>query len=202
MSIKYLSVYVLLVGFIACSDNNDPVPEPTVETVLKYEFTGEYDVLDINRYIGPAGEKIDVSTSYLDKYWEFWHEPSSDTIIIDLGKDSLFMKSQYSTIDYKLTLKDDSVFATNRNDYTAFMGILNRSNGLLTHYNTYYVRRFMARPDKGIYGADIFHKGSRYGKGTYADHFYENGFKSPADMTKDGDEILWTNVSYQFRKKQ
>lgn len=198
---KFLALSGLLIFiFVACGDD-DFEPEPVVQKVFTYEFSGDYEIIDINRYLGPTGEKVETSKEYLNEYWEFLDTPSGNNLVIDFEKDSLYLKSDNLTTDFGIKQSKDSIFVINTRGTTWFFGILKDSGNSFSHYNSYYIRKFMERPEKGIYGNFIFHRGSEYGVGKYSDHFYENGFKSPGDMTKEGDEILWANFIYQFKKQ-
>lgn len=199
MKKNYLLLLAVSLILFACSgDDNHPVTEPDPQ-VFHYVFSGNYQVEEMSRYLGPTGGKVTIDESYLTEHWSFWESPSKEELIIDLEQETVFFSNSTYSNEYGLSLTDNDLSIVYDDGRAVYFGTFSADKSSFSHYFSYYIRCFMPRPDGTIYGSGNFHRGTHFGKGTYNDHFYINGFPSPADMDKEGDEIFWANIVYEFR---
>lgn len=203
-----IALIAIVLGFASCDKDENETPLPPVDPVESNVHTFVYDKVftarDINCYAGPEGEKKTVTEEELYADYDVWNpqRPSMDSLIIDLDVDTAFCISEYLRVNYKIDCRNDTVFGYFiGNGEEFFMGTLNEDKTSFTLYMHYYMWRTMPRPEKELYGAYKFAKGSGYGKMDYSDNFFENNFASPSEMTIDGDFVLWANYEYNFRKE-
>lgn len=197
---KYSFLLILAVlPMLSCSGNDDGTienPKPAEKDVSQLEYKN-YAVQNISVYKGPSGQKTDVSESYLSNYWSTYQEPAWKNISLDLKTNSLQLISGTSAdLTYSVKIDQDSVFITENNEQN-FIGIFNRSESSFTLKRSFrYVKRM---PRENMNALTISQK-AVFGITAYQDIFGKSVFDNPSAMTVTGDDIVWANIDYQYKK--
>lgn len=196
---KYSFLFILAaLPMLSCSGNDDSTietPKPAEKEVFQFEYKN-YAVQNISVYKGPSGQKTDVSESYLNSYWSTYQEPAWKKISLDLKNNSLQLISGTSAdLTYSVKINQDSIFITENNEQN-FIGIFNRSESSFTLKRSFrYVKRM---PRENMNALTISQK-AIFGITAYQDIFGKSVFDNPSAMTATGDDIVWTNIDYQYK---
>ena len=192
-----LTVIVLLLS--SCNDDSSsPTPEPIKPTIYEYAYTGKHEIKDFNVYVGPKGEKQGVGNEFISDFWKHSiGESPCDTLVIDLVKDSLYLKYNKTVRDFPLKLSNDTLWCTGNQYWGVF---LNEEDFLIN--KAFY---FINHKGKEIEGSDLWsggHSGNRqaYEIAKIDRFFYDNStFQSLSDMVAESDPIAWLTQYYEFK---
>lgn len=193
--------FLSLISLLNCS-KDDPVDKIVQPQTLKYVYTGIHQIKDFTVYVGPHGDQLPFD---VEKAKHFWDEssrlgyPYYDTLIIDLKNDSLYLKTEYTTLGEVLKLSQDTLKTEHNNSdyYGIFMGDsvfrMNRA-----HYFMHYEGRETDwNPYSNIGYAGIWRN---HEEAKISELFHENSrYRNRQDMTLPSDTIAWLTEYYEFK---
>lgn len=195
-----LALFTVFMLFFSSCTNDEPIPtpEPIKPTLYEYVYTGKHDTKDFNVHVGPKGDKQAIDNEFASNFWKYSIEESPcDTLVIDLVKDSLYLKYNKTVRDFHLKLSNDTLWHTG----SQYWGVFLNEEALLINKAFYFINH------KGtqIEGSDLWSGGHRgnwqtYEKATIDKFFYDNStFQSLADMVAESDTIAWLTEYYEFK---
>lgn len=200
--LTFCTILFLLTAAISCSDDDPIIPEKK-HTVFKYVATENSHIEDFNVYVGPKGEKIE-GNDYLAK--TFWKEGSSlgeavfDTLILDMNTDTIYLKTEWSTIPIKIKMSGDTVKRDQNNTFEYYGRLSGDSTFILNR--AFYFINYKGRenghgeyPEVGHYGMWRYYEVARFDE-----FFHENSaFGSLSDMVLVSDTIAYLTDYYKFK---
>lgn len=170
-------------------------PRPIDKTVHNFEFKG-YAVQDVTLYKGSTGQKSTPDESYLENYWGMYKEPMWKNINLDLKNNSIQLISGTSStnLSYNIKIVNDSVLINNDGNKPNYLGNFNKETSTFTLKRTFrYIKRD-PRNDGGM----LIAQNTLFGTTQY-ENMFGMAFKSPSEMTKAGDVVLWGNIEYYYK---
>lgn len=192
-----IHLVILIFAFASCSNtDNIDEPQPAVKNVYQFTYSkSNYSVKDITLYKGSAGEKSHPNETYLKNYWDIQLIPW-EKISVDVKKNLIYLNTGTSAEkSYSIERKKDSLFIPDNNELT-YIGLFNQNNNSLQIRRSFRVSTKMPRENSGL----IHSKRNIIGLTRYQDMFYKYGtFESPAGMTEPDDEVLWSNIDYNYQ---
>ncbi|WP_288436320.1 hypothetical protein [uncultured Chryseobacterium sp.] len=188
-------------SIISCenNDNTHDDPRPIDKEMYLFEFKS-YSVKNTVLYKGSNGEKSTPEESYLNDYWKEYRQPAWEKISLDLTSKTIRLISENSSTDftYSFTIVNDSVLIKEKAMNTpSYIGDFDKSTSSFTLKRTYrYIKRVPRADEEGL----LITKSAHFGTTQYANVF-GNIFTNPSQMIKSGDQVLWTNIEYYYKKQ-
>ncbi|PUB30684.1 hypothetical protein C8J95_1052 [Elizabethkingia sp. YR214] len=185
--------------FTSCSSREDNVvpqpPKPPIEKSVYNFIYNNYELLDVNLYKGPKGEKENADREYYKKYYgtAIWNK-----IKLDLKNDSIslrFNRKDDEFLKYKFRLKEDSIFINYDGD-DQYLGIFDKNTKIFkideSNISIVKVPREEGEPYLSIQKTN---KGDTKYKNIFGG---SNWFSKPSDLIKEGDKVFWCNLSFYY----
>lgn len=199
MKAKLALFTVIVLILSSCNDDSsNPTPEPIKPTIYEYAYTGKHEIKDFNVYVGPKGEKQGVGNEFISDFWKHSiGENPYDTLVIDLVKDSLYLKYNKTVRDFPLKLSNDTLWYTGNQ----YLGVFINEEDFLINKAFYFINH----KGKEIEGSDLWSGGHRGNWQAYEiakidRFFYDNStFQSLSDMVAESDTIAWLTQYYEFK---
>lgn len=200
-SIKFpILIIFTFIFFTSCSSREDNVvplpPKPPIEkSVYNFTYNDNYELLDVNLYKGPKGEKENADRDYYKKYYGTarWNK-----IKLDLKKDSIYLRFNIKDDEfekYKFKLKGDSVFI-NYYGNDQYLGIFNKNTKTFKSDRSYISIIKIPREEGEPY---LSSQKPIIGDTKYKNVFGGNNwFSKPSDLIKNEDKVFWCNLSFYY----
>lgn len=198
----YLTISLLFIFALSNCSKDDPVEKTIEPQVLKYVYTGIHELKDFQVYVGPYGEQLPFD---VEKAAHFWNEssrlgsPYYDTLIIDLKKDSLYMKTAYATLGEVLKLAQDTL-KTEPND-TGYYGVF-VGDSIFRMNRAHYFMHYEGRETDWNPYSNIGYTGiwRNHEEAKTNEFFHENSrYRNHQDMTLPSDTIACLTEYYEFK---
>ncbi|WP_426481916.1 hypothetical protein [Chryseobacterium sp. R2ACT005] len=194
--------YAAMIGLslVSCGNNDSTIddPKPIDKEMYQFEFKS-YAVKGTTLYTGSFGSKSNPDESYLSKYWSMYQEPAWKKISLDLTNKTIKLISETSSTDftYNFTIVNDSVLIKeNTTNKPTYIGDFNKNTSSFTLKRTYrYIKRVPRTDGEGL----LITKSAHFGTTQY-ENIFGNIFTTPSEMVKSGDQVLWTNIEYYYKK--
>ncbi|WP_431611065.1 hypothetical protein [Chryseobacterium sp. 'Rf worker isolate 10'] len=196
----YFYALMMALSLISCenNDNTHDDPRPIDKEMYQFEFKS-YDVKNTVLYKGSNGEKSMPDESYLNDYWSLYQQPAWKKISFDLTNKTIRLISETSSTDftYSFTIVNDSVLIKeNNSNKPTYIGDFNKNTSSFTLKRTYrYIKRVPRTDEEGL----LITKSAHFGTTQY-ENVFGNIFSNPSQMVKSGDQVLWTNIEYYYKK--
>ncbi|MDW9380400.1 hypothetical protein [Chryseobacterium sp. JV558] len=191
---------MISLSMISCGNNDNTIddPKPIDKEMYQFEFKS-YAVKGTTLYTGSFGSKSNPDESYLNKYWSMYQEPAWKKISLDLTNKTIKLISETSSTDftYSFKIENDSVLIKENNtNKPTYIGDFNKENSTFTLKRTLqYMKRESRESGNGLTVVQNVSFGT-----TQYDNMFGILFITPSDMTKSGDQVLWTNIEYYYKK--
>ena len=195
--IRYLfySVFVLL-SLVSCGNHDNMIedPRPIDKELHSLQFKG-YSVISTTSYKGSLGEKSSPDETYLHQYWSLYKEPAWKKIELNLKNSSIRLVAGTSAdVTYPVRIQNDSVFINDQTIKPDYIGNFNKKESSFTLKRTFRYFKKAPRETEGL----LITQNTVFGTTQYHQVF-GTVFADPSQMTKPGDEVLWSNVDYYYQ---
>lgn len=192
---KHLFYSMACLALFSCGTNDNTIedPKPIDKDVYHFNFK-TYHVTGTVLYKG--AQKSTPDESYLNKYWDLYKEPAWMKINLDLKNSSIQLVSETSTdFTYKFTMANDSVFINDNGSKPNYIGNFNKNTSSFTLKRTF---RYIKKVPRDDYDGLLVTQNTLFGTTQY-ENIFGNIFKTPAEMTKAEDQVLWSNIEYAYK---
>ncbi|WP_261511288.1 hypothetical protein [Chryseobacterium paludis] len=182
---------------VSCSGNDDTSenPQPAEKNVHNFEYKN-YHLKNIVLYKGPIAHESDPGESYLNNYWNSYKEPIWKKISVDTKSNLIKLLSGTSAdVSYPIKVSKDSLFIINNNELK-YIGTFNQKEPSFTLKRTFqYVKKVPRNNSTPLFVS----RNSTFGISQYTTIFGNSSFTTPSEMTEPGDEVLWSNIEYDYK---
>ncbi|RXM39739.1 hypothetical protein BOQ62_09955 [Chryseobacterium sp. CH21] len=191
---------MMALSIISCenNDNTHDDPRPIDKEMYQFEFKS-YAVKNTVLYKGSNGEKSTPDESYLNDYWSLYQQPAWEKITMNLKNKTIRLISGTSSTDftYSYTIVNDSVLINDNNmNKPTYIGDFNKNSSSFTLKRTYrYIKRVPRHDEDGL----LITKSAHFGTTQY-ENIFGNIFTNPSEMIKSGDQLLWSNIEYYYKR--
>ncbi|AZA84922.1 hypothetical protein C1637_21815 [Chryseobacterium lactis] len=194
---KYsLYAALALLSFISCGNNDNTIddPRPVDKKAYHFEFKN-YHVTNTVLYKGT--QKSNPDESLLNTYWPLYQEPAWMKINLDLQNNSIQLVAESTTdFTYNFKMSNDSVFINeNGSNKPSYIGNFNKNEASFTLKRTFqYIKRVPREDNDGL----LITQTTLFGT-TKPENIFGKVFKTPSEMTKSEDQVLWSNIEYYYK---
>ncbi|MBV8328718.1 hypothetical protein [Chryseobacterium sp.] len=195
MKYSFCTAFTLL-SLISCGNNDNMIedPRPIDKELHSFEFKG-YSVISTTSYKGSKGQKSAPDEAYLNNYWSLYKEPAWKKIDLDLHNNTIRLVAGTSAdITYAIKMVNDSVLIDDKTIKPNYVGNYNKKESSFTLKRTFRYIKKASRETEGL----LITQNTLFGTTQY-DTIFGTVFTNPSQMTKSGDEVLWSNVDYYYQ---
>lgn len=194
------SIFAILLAsslIVSCSGNDDVTEnqKPVEKTVYNFEYKN-YLIKSVVLYQGPTALESNPGESYLSNYWGSYQQPIWNKISVDTKNNSIkLIAGSSADAEYSFKISKDSLYIINNNKME-YIGMFNKSESSFTLKRTF---RYVKKVPRNNSPALFISSRSNFGISQYNSIFGNSSFTTPSEMTESGDEVLWSNIEYDYK---